>query len=139
MHGWSYGGYMTLRLLLLAPDKFACGISGAPVTDWRMYETGYTERYMDTPAENANGYDDASVLPLAGRLQDPLLLVHGTDDRTVMWAQTLRFVDRCIDAGKDLTYFPYPMQKHGLVGRDRAHFLRLLRAFLHRNLGAPAK
>lgn len=139
VHGWSYGGYMTLRLLLLAPDKFACGISGAPVTDWRMYETGYTERYMDTPAENANGYDDASVLPLAGRLQDPLLLVHGTDDRTVMWAQTLRFVDRCIDAGKDLTYFPYPMQKHGLVGRDRAHFLRLLRAFLHRNLGAPAK
>ncbi|MBL8725167.1 MAG: S9 family peptidase [Planctomycetes bacterium] len=139
VHGWSYGGYLTLRLLLAAPTTFACGISGAPVTDWAMYETGYGERYMDTPAENAEGYQQSSCLPLAGRLQKPLLLVHGTDDRTVMWSHSLAFVDRCIDAGVPLDYFPYPMQRHGLTGRDRQHFLKLLRDWLGKHLQPAAK
>jgi dipeptidyl-peptidase 4 len=134
VHGWSYGGYMTLRLLLAAPAAFACGVSGAPVTDWAMYETGFTERYMDTPAENADGYHVSSCLPFADRLQRPLLLVHGTDDRTVMWSHSLAFVDKCIAAGKQLEYFPYPMQQHGLVGRSREHFLLLLRDWLGRHL-----
>jgi len=134
VHGWSFGGYMTLRLLLAAPTTFACGVSGAPVTDWAMYETGYTERYMDLPAENPDGYALSSCLPFVGQLQRPLLLVQGTDDRTVMWAQTLRFVDKCIDAGKQLDYFVYPMQQHGLVGRDRVHFLQLLHDYLGRHL-----
>jgi len=134
VHGWSFGGYMTLRLLLAAPTTFACGVSGAPVTDWGLYETGYTERYMDLPAENPDGYQVSSCLPYAGQLQRPLLLVHGTDDHTVVWAHTLQFVDRCIDAGKQLDYFPYPMQQHGLVGRDRAHFLNLLHDWLGRHL-----
>lgn len=138
VHGWSFGGYMTLRLLLLAPTTFACGVSGAPVTDWAMYETGYGERYMDTPAENAEGYAASSCLPLAGKLQRPLLLVQGTDDKTVMWSHSLDFVDRCIDAGVQLDYFPYPMQKHGLVGKDKLHFLRLLHDWLGRHLGVPA-
>lgn len=138
VHGWSFGGYMTLRLMLLAPDAFACGISGAPVTDWAMYETGYGERYMDTPQENAQGYEAASCLPLAGKLKGKLLLVHGTDDRTVMWSHSLAFVDRCVDAGVLLDYFPYPMQTHRLVGKDRPHFQRLLKDFLDRNL-RPAK
>jgi dipeptidyl-peptidase-4 len=129
---------MTLRLMLLSPDTFACGISGAPVTDWAMYETGYGERYMDTPQENAQGYDAASCLPLAGKLKGKLLLVHGTDDRTVMWSHSLAFVDRCVDAGVLLDYFPYPMQTHRLVGKDRPHFQRLLKDFLDRNL-RPAK
>ncbi|MFO1078818.1 MAG: prolyl oligopeptidase family serine peptidase [Planctomycetota bacterium] len=140
VHGWSFGGYMTLRLLLLAPPgTFACGISGAPVTDWAMYETGYTERYMDTPQENPEGYEASSCLPLAAKLQTPLLLVQGTDDRTVMWSHTLRFVDRCIDAGTFLSYFPYPMQKHGLVGRDRVHFLRFLHSYLGEHLHPEVK
>ncbi|HEB52203.1 MAG TPA: S9 family peptidase [bacterium] len=134
VHGWSFGGYMTLRLMLLHPEAFACGISGAPVTDWRMYETGYTERYMDSPAENPDGYTTSSCLPLAEHLQRPLLLVHGTDDRTVMWSHTLQFVDRCIDAGVHLDYFPYPQQLHGLRGRDRVHFLRRLHRFFTRHL-----
>lgn len=134
VHGWSYGGYMTLRLMLLSPETFACGISGAPVTDWAMYETGYTERYMDTPAENAGGYEVSSCLPLAGKLARPLLLVHGTDDRTVMWSHTLEFVDRCVRAGTELTYFPYPMQQHGLRGQARKHFLRMMRGFLAHHL-----
>jgi dipeptidyl-peptidase-4 len=134
VHGWSYGGYLTLRLLLGAPEVFMCGVSGAPVTDWAMYETGYTERYMDMPAENVEGYANASCLPFVDRLQDPLLLVHGTDDRTVMWSHTLAFVDRCIEHGKQIEYFPYPMQKHGLVGKDRVHFLTSMQSFFARHL-----
>ncbi len=138
VHGWSFGGYMTLRLMLLHPDAFACGISGAPVTDWAMYETGYTERYMDSPQENPAGFRASSCLPLAGRLRRPLLVVHGTDDRTVMWSHTIQFVDACVQAGVDLDYFPYPQQLHGLRGRYRAHFLQKLRGYFIEHL-QPAR
>lgn len=134
VHGWSFGGYMTLRLMLLHPDVFACGISGAPVTDWAMYETGYGERYMDSPQENPDGYRASSCLPIAGRLKKPLLLVHGTDDRTVMWSHTLKFVDACVKAGVDLDYFPYPQQLHGLRGGYRKHFLQKLSRYFERHL-----
>ena len=134
VHGWSFGGYMTLRLMLLHPEVFACGISGAPVTDWAMYETGYGERYMDTPQENPDGYLASSCLPIAGNLRRPLLLVHGTDDRTVMWSHTLQFVDACVAAGVDLDYFPYPQQLHGLRGVHRKHFQEKLRGYFGRNL-----
>ncbi|MBL8756486.1 MAG: DPP IV N-terminal domain-containing protein [Planctomycetes bacterium] len=134
VHGWSYGGYMTLRLLLAAPTTFACGVSGAPVTDWTMYETGYGERYMDTPAENPEGYKLSSCLPFVGRLERPLLLVHPTDDRTVVWQHTLAFVDRCIAEQKVIDYFPYPGQRHGLVGAHRAHFLGMLHGWLGKHL-----
>ena len=134
VHGWSYGGYMTIRMLLAAPTVFACGVSGAPVTDWAMYETGYTERYMDLPAENVEGYRLSSCLPFAQQLQRPLLIVHGTDDRTVMWSHSLAFVDQCIAAGKRVEYLPYPMQKHALVGKQREHFLLLLRDWTARHL-----
>jgi dipeptidyl-peptidase-4 len=134
VHGWSYGGYMTLRLMLAAPTVFACGVSGAPVTDWAMYETGYGERYMDTPKENPEGYQLSSCLPFVERLQRPLLLVHPTDDRTVVWQHTLAFVDRCIEQGKQIEYFPYPGQRHGLVGKHRAHFLTMLHDWLGRHL-----
>jgi dipeptidyl-peptidase-4 len=134
VHGWSYGGYLTLRLLLLSPDVFACGISGAPVTDWNLYETGYTERYMDTPAENADGYRASSCLPLAAKLRARLLIAHGTDDRTVVPAHSLLFVDRCIEAGVLCSYLPYPNQAHRLDGAHEKHFLRALADFLAREL-----
>jgi dipeptidyl-peptidase-4 len=134
VHGWSYGGYMTLRLLLAAPTTFACGVSGAPVTDWTMYETGYTERYLDGPGENKDGYQLASCLPFVDKLQRPLLLVHGTDDKTVMWSHSLAFVERCVQAGKQIDYFPYPMQDHALAGAHKKHFLQLLHDWLGRHL-----
>jgi len=120
--------------MLLAPGTFRCGVSGAPVTDWAMYETGYTERYMDTPQENPDGYAASSCLPLVGKLEGRLLVVQGTDDRTVMWSHSLAFADRCVEAGKLIDYFPYPMQTHRLVGKDRVHFQRLLKDWLDRNL-----
>lgn len=134
VHGWSYGGYLTLRLMLAAPTTFACGVAGAPVTDWAMYETGYGERYMDTPAENPEGYRLSSCLPFVGQLQRPLLVVHPTDDRTVVWQHTLALVERCIAEGKQIDYFPYPGQRHGLVGKSRTHFLTMLRDYLGRHL-----
>ena len=72
-------------------------------------------------------------------MQRPLLVVHGTDDRTVLWSHTLRLVDRCVDAGKKIDYFPYPMQRHKLVGKDRAHFLELLHGYLERHLKVAPK
>jgi dipeptidyl-peptidase-4 len=136
VHGWSYGGYMTLRLLLLQPDAFACGVAGAPVTDWRLYETGYTERYMDTPAENPAGYAAASCLDpaLVKNLKAELLVVQGSDDRTVIWSHTLRFLRSCIAAGVFPRYMVYPMQQHGLQGPDRSHFLLLCKRFLDERL-----
>jgi dipeptidyl-peptidase-4 len=134
VHGWSYGGYMTLRLLLAAPTTFACGVSGAPVTDWSMYETGYGERYMDTPAENPDGYTVSSCLPFVDQLQRPLLLVQGTDDRTVMWSNTLAFLDACIEKGKVVDYFVYPMQRHALTGKRRAHFVTMMHDWFARYL-----
>jgi dipeptidyl aminopeptidase/acylaminoacyl peptidase len=137
VHGWSYGGYMTLRLMLLAPEQFVCGVSGAPVTDWRRYETGYGERYMDTPAENADGYEASSVLPLVGRLKGRLLLVHGTDDRTVMWSHATALLERAVDEGVLVDFMAYPMQQHGLRGKARGHFLRLMTRYFAEHLPAP--
>lgn len=134
VHGWSYGGYLTLRLLLQAPDQFACGVSGAPVTDWSLYETGYTERYMGTPAGNPDGYRTASCLPLAEQLRAKLLLVHGTDDRTVLPAHSFAFAERLVRSGMPFEFLPYPMQRHRLDDVARKHFLAALRAFLQREL-----
>ena len=137
VHGWSYGGYMTLRLMLLAPDQFVCGVAGAPVTDWRRYETGYGERYMDTPEENRDGYEAASVLPLVGNLKGRLLLVHGTDDKTVMWSNAVAFLDRAIDEGVLVDFMAYPMAQHGLRGKDRQHFYRLMTRHFREHLPPP--
>jgi dipeptidyl aminopeptidase/acylaminoacyl peptidase len=134
VHGWSYGGYMTLSLLLAHPDRYACGIAGAPVTDWAQYETGYTERYMDTPAENPDGYAAASVVTRARDLDSELLLIHGTDDRTVMLSHSMRFLRSCIDAGVLVDFMAYPMQQHGLRGKDRRHLYHLMTRHLHRHL-----
>lgn len=134
VHGWSYGGFMTLNLLLRSPETFACGIAGAPVTNWAWYETGYTERYMDTPEENPEGYEETNMVRRIGRLRARLLVVHGTDDHTVMWCHSLRLLDRAIDEGVLLDYMPYPMQLHGLRGKDRKHLYRLMTRYLFEHL-----
>lgn len=137
VHGWSYGGYMTLNLMLRAPGTFACAIAGAPVTDWAQYETGYTERYMDTPKENPKGFRQASVLPLAKNLRGRLLVIHGTDDKTVMWSHSLAMVKRFIGSGQLVDYMPYPMQKHGIRGPSRHHLFKLLTRYFVDHLVLP--
>lgn len=112
IYGWSYGGYMTLMGMLRAPDVFKVGVSGAPVTDWDGYDTGYTERYMGTPQSNPEGYHDSSALTHAHRLQGKLLLVHGMTDENVHFRHTARFIVALTEANKDYDLLIFPEERH---------------------------
>ncbi|HTE17293.1 MAG TPA: DPP IV N-terminal domain-containing protein, partial [Armatimonadota bacterium] len=114
--GWSYGGYLTLYALTKAPGVWRCGVAGAPVTDWKLYDSIYTERYMGTPEENPEGYTAGSVLQAAGELQAPLLLAHGTDDDNVHLQNTLQFVEALSQHRKPYELLLQPRQKHGFKG-----------------------
>jgi dipeptidyl-peptidase-4 len=110
--GGSYGGYMTLRCLTEAPDVFRAGVAIAPVTDWDGYDTGYTERYMGTPADNPGGYKASSVLDHAGRLAGKLLVIHGMLDENVHFRHTARLATALITAGKPFDLLPLPDERH---------------------------
>jgi dipeptidyl-peptidase-4 len=98
--GWSFGGYFTLMALLLRPDVYVAGVAGAPVTDWSLYDTAYTERYMKTPQQNPDGYKATSANEIAGKLTRPLLLIHGITDDNVHFANSLSFIEAMYLAGK---------------------------------------
>lgn len=121
IHGWSYGGFMTINMLLRYPDVFKVGVAGGPVIDWKYYEVMYGERYMDTPQENPDGYREASLLNKAGNLKSRLLIIHGDEDPVVVLQQSLQFLKSSIDAGTHPDYFIYPGHEHNMVGRDRVH------------------
>jgi dipeptidyl-peptidase-4 len=123
VHGWSYGGFMTSSLMLRKPDAFKVGVAGGPVVDWKWYEVMYGERYMDTPAENQKGFDEASVLNYVKDLKGKLLLIHGTNDDVVVEQHNLSLVKKFVEAGKQVDYFPYPMHKHNVTGKDRVHLM----------------
>ena len=112
--GWSYGGYMTCYALTHAPGTFAAGVAVAPVTDWRLYDSIYTERYMGTPEENPDGYDESSVLTAIGQLDGSLLVLHGTGDDNVHVQHTLQLADRAWRAGKRFDLVLFPNLRHGL-------------------------
>ncbi|MFO0484411.1 MAG: DPP IV N-terminal domain-containing protein [Sphingobacteriia bacterium] len=140
VHGWSYGGYMTTRMLTRHPGVFACGIAGAPVIDWKYYEIMYTERYMDTPEANPKGYEAASNLVSATGLQDPLLLIHGTADDVVVWQHTLSFLQTCISAGAtNVDYMVYPGHGHHVGGPDRRHLYQYMYRYLQQHCPANAR
>lgn len=124
VHGWSFGGFMTTSLLLRHPDVFQVGVAGGPVTDWKFYEIMYGERYMDRPDENEKGYEEASLLTHAGNLKGDLLLIHGTIDDVVVMQHNLALVQRFVDLGIQMDFFPYPMHKHNVSGKDRVHLMR---------------
>ena len=124
VHGWSYGGFMTTNLLCSYPNVFTCGVAGGPVIDWKFYEIMYTERFMDTPQTNPEGYKSASLLNKAKDLQDNLLMIHGTQDDVVVWQHSLAFVQECVTARVQLDYFPYPGHAHNVRGKDRVHLMR---------------
>ena len=123
VHGWSYGGFMTNSLMLRKPDAFKVGVAGGPVVDWKWYEAMYGERYMDTPAENAKGFEEASLLTYVKDLKGKLLLIHGTNDDVVVEQHNLSLVKKFVEAGKQVDYFPYPMHKHNVTGKDRVHLM----------------
>ncbi|MFN5208960.1 MAG: DPP IV N-terminal domain-containing protein [Bacteroidota bacterium] len=124
--GWSYGGFMTTTLMTDHPGVFKAGVAGGPVIDWKWYEVMYTERYMDTPEENPEGYEKSSLLAKADKLKDRLLMIHGTDDDVVVWQHSLKFVKTCVSKGILLDYFVYPGHKHNVNGKDRVHLYNMV-------------
>ena len=124
VHGWSYGGFMTTSLMLRKPDTFKVGVAGGPVIDWKWYEVMYGERYMDTPAENAKGFEENTVYNYVKNLKGKLLLIHGTNDDVVVEQHNLSLVKKFVEAGKQVDYFPYPMHKHNVTGKDRVHLIQ---------------
>ncbi len=135
VHGWSNGGYMALMLLARAPDDYACGVAGAPVADWALYDTHYTERYMDLPDANIEGYRQASVFThLDGIRPGALLLVHGMADDNVLFSNSTKLMSELQRRGTPFELMTYPGAKHGLRGSDALHRYRLAEAFLRRCL-----
>ena len=118
VYGWSYGGYMTVMSMLRRPDLFKVGVSGAPVSDWDGYDTGYTERYMGTPQTNAEGYREGSLLTHADKLEGQLLLIHGGVDENVHFRHTARLITALTAADRDYDLLMFPEERH--MPRDRA-------------------
>jgi dipeptidyl-peptidase 4 len=133
--GWSYGGYLTLMLMFRAPDVFRAGVAGAPVTDWTLYDTHYTERYLDRPADDAAGYEASSVLPYAKDLRGKLLVIHGMADDNVLFLHSTKLFRRLQDLGKPFDVMVYPGAKHGLLRQhDGRHACATLLRFFDENL-----
>ncbi len=121
VHGWSYGGYMTISLITNYPDIFKVGVAGGPVIDWKWYEVMYGERYMDHPERNPEGYAKTSLLNKAKDLKGKLLICQGAVDPVVVWEHSLSFVQECIRNNVQVDYFPYPIAEHNMVGMERVH------------------
>lgn len=134
VYGWSNGGYMTLMLLAKASDQYACGVAGAPVTDWGLYDTHYTERYMGLPAGNADGYRQARVLEHIEGLKSKLLLIHGMADDNVLFTNSTSLMSALQKRGQPFELMTYPGAKHGLKGADNLHRLKLTEDFFGRCL-----
>jgi dipeptidyl-peptidase 4 len=124
--GWSYGGFMTISLMLKRPDVFKVATAGGPVIDWKWYEVMYGERYMDTPQENPEGYKNASLLNYVQNLKGRLLIIHDTKDVTVVWQNSLSFIKKCVDKQVQVDYFVYPGHEHNVSGPDRMHLYKKL-------------
>lgn len=133
IYGWSNGGSMTLYSLEHT-DRFHCGISGAPVTDWHLYDSTYTERYMGLPKENSKGYADSSMPAAAAKLHGSLLLIHGTADDNVHLQNSIQMVDALINNGKQFRLMLFPNKTHGVRGKAREFELRMEQEFFEQNL-----
>ena len=118
VYGWSYGGYMTVMSMLRRPDLFKVGVAGAPVSDWDGYDTGYTERYMGTPQDNAEGYREGSLLTHADQLRGQLLLIHGGVDENVHFRHTARLITALTQHDRDYDLLLFPQERH--MPRDQA-------------------
>jgi dipeptidyl-peptidase-4 len=133
--GWSYGGYLTLMLMFKAPQVFKVGVAGAPVTDWSLYDTHYTERYLDRPQVNAAGYAASSALPYAPDLEGKLLVMHGMADDNVLFLHSTKLFRKLQDLGKPFDVMVYPGAKHGLTRqRDGRHAYATIKRFFDENL-----
>lgn len=126
VYGWSFGGFMATNLMLTHPETFKVGVAGGPVMNWVYYEVMYGERYMDTPAENPQGYQESNLIDRAGDLKGRLLLIHGGVDPVVLWQHSQLFLQASIKAGTLPDYMVYPMDEHNVRGQDRVHLHKVI-------------
>lgn len=123
IHGWSYGGYMTISMMLRHPGIFDVGVAGGPVTNWALYEVMYTERYMDTPQSNPQGFESTDLRKYADQLEGDLLIIHGLDDDVVVPQHSYNLLKAFVDEGKQVDFFVYPGHPHNVRGKDRVHLM----------------
>ncbi len=134
VHGWSYGGFMTLNLMLRNPGSFKAGVAGGPVVDWSLYEVMYGERYMDHPDENPVGYKETNMVNHVKNLTGKLMLIHGAQDETVVLQHSMMFLRECVKQGKPVDFFTYPTHPHNVRGVDRVHLMEKVSRYFFENL-----
>jgi len=134
LFGWSYGGFMTTDFMLNHPGVFKAAVAGGPVMNWAYYEIMYGERYMDTPQENPEGYEETNLIKQAGKLKGKLLLIHGLQDPVVVQQNSVNFVKAAVDKGVQVDYMIYPGHEHNVIGKDRAHLYQKVTDYFMQNL-----
>lgn len=135
VNGWSYGGYMVLKLFQAAPGAYAAGIAGAPVTQWELYDTHYTERYLGNPSTDPKPYERASALPDAAKISDPLLLIHGMADDNVVFENSTVLIAKLQEAQRPFEMMAYPGATHAITGEGRqTHLWKTIEDFLNRRV-----
>jgi dipeptidyl-peptidase-4 len=130
LFGWSYGGFMTTNFMLTHPGIFKAAVAGGPVIDWNYYEIMYTERYMDRPLENPEGFAATDLTKKVGNLKGKLLLIHGMQDNVVVMQHSVKFVKAAVDKGVQVDYMIYPGHEHNVIGKDRAHLYQKVTDYL---------
>jgi len=134
IYGWSYGGFMSISMMTRNPGLFKVAVAGGPVIDWSYYEVMYTERYMDTPEENPQGYAKSNLMNYVENLKGKMLLIHGTSDDVVVWQQSLLYLKKAVQKNVQVDYSVYPGHEHNVTGRDRAHLLTKVSEYFFQNL-----
>ena len=130
IHGWSFGGFMTINMMENHNDVFRCGVAGGPVCDWSLYEVMYGERYMDRPEQNPEGYDLCNVSKRTCNIRGRLLVIHGDIDPVVVWQNSLRLLRDAVESDVLIDYAVYPRHEHNVIGKDRVHlFKKILQYF----------
>ena len=137
--GWSYGGYMTLKMLEADPGLYAAGVAGAPVTKWELYDTHYTERYMGTPEKDTAAYARSDAIADSGRIKDPLLILHGMSDDNVFFENSSELIAKLQHENVPFEMMLYPGETHRSGGpKITAHRWNTVFRFLDEVLGKPA-
>ena len=129
LDGWSFGGFMTLTLVTEHPEVFRAASCGGPVVNWAWYEVMYGERYMDTPAENPQGYEHANIIPKIKNLRCPLLVMHGMQDHTVIQKNSLELMHQAVKDDVQIQYYPYTTHDHNVLGPDRVQMWHKIEQF----------
>ena len=132
--GWSFGGFMTTSLMTRRPGLFKTAVAGGSVINWEYYEVMYTERYMDTPQANPEGYKESNLLNYVQNLKGKLLMIHGTSDPVVVWQNDLMFIKKCEELGIPIDYIVYPGQEHGVRGIETFHLYNKITNYFKDNL-----